>query len=360
MVPVTLPPELIYDILDSIHFSSHDLANIALAHRNFLSLARHNLYNHIEITVERVERERLGVLAGDSRPGSVDLRILRPQPLEVFLLNISLHPFVKKVSLNGDKFRGIGEVTSMATVKTILDTLLFVEELILDHWLWLSTEMSELLLGQQNRRDGASERRVHMRAAYDCYDEEDGTFEVPLLSFDASYCAGSFDQTALTSSRFSLRALGFYIGSRLRYQDFPNVTTLRIGVVNFEGSDLISDVLQIFENFQHVKSLLFARSHHSPDNINALIHLLVHCLPVTLRRLYLEGDFGNDDVEKIVAARADNSSLRQLTFRPLFEGPAIAKAVAKVNASRSREQLEITVDQLRRVWEDLCTFNQSL
>lgn len=92
-MPITLPPELVHYILDSTLFSSNDLAHIALASRNFLPFARHNIYHHIGITTER---ERIGVLAGDGRSGSVNPRIRRPQTLEVFLVNTSLHPFVKK------------------------------------------------------------------------------------------------------------------------------------------------------------------------------------------------------------------------------------------------------------------------
>ncbi|GAA5856964.1 hypothetical protein JCM5353_004369, partial [Sporobolomyces roseus] len=49
----SLPPELIYHILESTTFSAHDLAKIALTSRVLLPVARKSLYRSIEAYYEK-------------------------------------------------------------------------------------------------------------------------------------------------------------------------------------------------------------------------------------------------------------------------------------------------------------------
>ncbi|GAA5843827.1 hypothetical protein JCM5353_002518 [Sporobolomyces roseus] len=358
-MPINLPPELVHYILDSTLFSSNDLAHIALASRNFLSFARHNLYNYIGVTTER---ERIGVLAGDDRSGSGDRRIRRPQPFEVFLLNASLHPFVRKIGVNGDDLRPIGERSSLEAVSMILDRFPLIETLVLAPWRWLSAEWSTMLARHQSRRPVGQTLSMHVRTTHDCLKEQNGVFDMPLSGFDTSNCPGWFSQTALAASETSLQALGFRITSILGYQGFPNVKSLCIGVAEDDWNVPVSQLLDSLNRFRNVETLTlsFGRTRYTTSVVDLVLLVLSHSLPSTLRSLFVGCDLAFHEIDKIVRALPEGTGLKRLTFRPSLNGTAVTQAVAEVTAGRSRQQVDITVEQSGEIWDNLCTSRPSL
>ncbi|GAA5843839.1 hypothetical protein JCM5353_002522 [Sporobolomyces roseus] len=351
-MPVALPPELVHHVLDSAPFPPNDLAHIALASRNFLPFARHNLYHSIEVIREPGS---LGVIMGNWRTGSASFGYRRYIPFVYLNARLPVHRFVKEVRMNGDNLRLNLNKGSVKAIETVLDALPSVETLILDHWPYLSSGVSKVVVGHQNRRAEDQKLSVYMRASFDCFDDEIGQFQVPMAYFDASTSSNYFDPTALAASKFCLLGLGFDVTYRALYRDFPNTTVLRLNFADVGCDNLVLQLLEIFDYFPHLQTLALGGLYRTRSTLDSLLHFFSQHLPSSLRSLSLECDYNEEEAAKLVQALPTTTTLKRFTFRPIHDGSSVSLAISDI-AGRTRGALEITSDEYRELWEDLCMF----